>query len=78
MEEIQVVAPALALAAAAAADAGDDPDAGRALAAEFETVTRGKAAMYRSESVASSDARIALASGARRGRRDWLIARSKP
>ena len=75
VEELQVLAPALALAAEAALAAGD-PARAAALAAEFETVTRGKAAMYRSES-AVAVARLALAAGAPEVADD-LVARSEP
>ena len=75
MEEIQVVAPALAVAAEAAL-AAEDPARAAALAAEFETVTRGKASMYRSESVAAVT-RVALAAGAPEVADD-LVGRSDP
>jgi hypothetical protein len=75
VEELQVLAPALALAAQAALAAGDTAKAA-ALAAEFETVTRNKAAMYRSESAAAM-ARVALAAGVPEVADD-LVARSEP
>ena len=75
VEELQVLAPALALAAEAALAAGD-PAGAAALAGEFETVTRGKAAMYRSES-AVAVARLALAAGVPEVADD-LVARSEP
>ena len=61
VEELQVVAPALALSALAA-DANGDTDRVAALVEEFETTTRGKAAMYRSEWMPSM-ARLAVALG---------------
>ena len=75
VEELQVLAPALALAAQAAHAAGDAAGAA-ALAGEFETVTRGKASMYRSES-AVAVARVALAAGVPEVADD-LVARSEP
>jgi hypothetical protein len=61
VEEIQVVAPALALSTLAA-DANGDTERVAALVEEFETTTRGKAAMYRSEWMPSM-ARLAVALG---------------
>jgi len=75
VEELQVLAPALALAAQAAMAAGD-PVRAAALAGEFETVTRSKAPMYRSES-AVAVARVALAAGVPEVADD-LVARSEP
>ena len=75
VEELQVLAPALALAAQAALAAGDAAKAA-VLAGEFETVTRGKAAMYRSESAVAM-VRVALAAGAPEIADD-LVARSEP
>jgi len=75
VEELQVLAPALALGTQAALAAGDRARAA-ALAGEFETVTRGKASMYRSESAASV-ARVAIAAGVDEIADD-LVARSEP
>jgi class 3 adenylate cyclase len=75
VEELQVLAPALALAAEAALAAGDAAGAA-ALAGEFETVTRGKAAMYRS-AAAVAVARLALVAGVPEVADD-LVARSEP
>jgi len=61
VEELQVVAPGIALAALAAQASGDR-DRAAALVEEFETTTRGKAAMYRSEWLPSM-ARLAVALG---------------
>ena len=75
VEELQVLAPALALAARAAVAAGD-PARAVALAKEFDAATRGKASMYRSESVAAVS-RVAIAAGATEVARA-LVAGSEP
>jgi hypothetical protein len=75
VEEIQVLAPVLAIVAEAAL-ARDDPARAAAFAREFELATRGKAAIYRSE-WAPPIARAAIASGAPDIARD-LIAYSQP
>ena len=75
VEELQVLAPALALGAQAALASGDR-DRAASLAAEFETVTRGKASMYRSESAAVI-ARVAIAAGVPEVADD-LVTRSEP
>jgi hypothetical protein len=61
VEELQALAPALALAALAAKRLGND-DRAAGFAAEYETTTRGKAAMYRSE-WAPAIARLAMELG---------------
>jgi tetratricopeptide (TPR) repeat protein len=75
VEELQVLAPVLAIAAEAALTAGE-PARAAALAREFESVTRGKAAIYRSE-WAPAIARTAIAAGAVDIARD-LVAHSQP
>jgi hypothetical protein len=74
VEELQVLAPALALAALVTLAGAMPPGPRRSR--EFETVTRGKASMYRSES-AVAVARLALAAGVPEVADD-LVARSEP
>jgi class 3 adenylate cyclase len=75
VEELQVLAPALAIAAEAAFVEGDAARA-VALAREFEIATRDKAAIYRSE-WAPSVARLAIANDAPDLVRD-LVGHSEP